>query len=151
MQRKKDSIMDKVHLDLLMPPHIVGTLIDLVVDEWRPDPSQQEDLVTHFVACPYCRTTFIAVLSAVQRYEKLHDASETPIDDVLMRFVTIHHEIEAQGYEQMGAYAEAIIAEGREKANKHFPILAEHIRRCPSCQSSLEATLAFLNESKETH
>jgi hypothetical protein len=65
---------------------------------------------------------------------------------LLARFVTIHHEIEAQEYEQMGAYAEAIVAGGRKKADKRFPILAEHVRRCPGCKSTLEETLAFLNE-----
>ncbi len=98
MKDKKAAIMDKVHPDLLVPPHIVDKLFQLVAGEWRPDPAQQEQLAA------------------------------------------------AQEYEQMGAYAEAIVAKGREEADKHFPVLADHIKRCPGCKSTLEAILAFLNE-----
>jgi len=90
------------------------------------------------------------LLSAGQEYERSNSYPEGPARNLLMRFVTIHHEIEAQEYEQMGAYAEAIVAEGREEADKRFPILAEHIRRCPACKSTVEETVAFLKESEET-
>jgi hypothetical protein len=145
-EKKKVTVMDKVRPDLLVSPHIVGELIRLVVGEWRPDPSQQEQLIAHLTGCPYCRTALIVLLSAEQEYEKLNDYPEVSAHNLLARFVTIHHEIEAQEYEQMGAYAEAIVAGGRKKADKRFPILAEHIERCPGCKSTLEETLAFLNE-----
>ena len=75
--------------------------------------------------------------------------TETPAHNLLTQFETIHHEIAVQDYEHMGAYAEAIKIEGRKKADKRFPVLAEHIRKCASCRSWLEETLAFLNESEE--
>lgn len=146
MKEKKATIMDKVRPDLLVLPHIVGELIRLVLGEWQPDPAQQEQLVAHLTGCPYCRTALIVLLSAEQEYEKLNSPPESPARNLLTRFVTIHHEIEAKDYEQMGAYAEAIVAEGREKADKRFPLLAQHIERCPSCKSTLEETLTFLNE-----
>jgi hypothetical protein len=146
MKEKKANVMDKVRPDLLVSPHIVGELIRLVVCEWQPDPSQQEQLIAHLTECPYCRTALIVLLSAEQEYEKLNSSPESSARNLLARFVTIHHEIEAQEYEQMGAYAEAIVAGGRKKADKRFPILAEHVRRCPGCKSTLEETLAFLNE-----
>ncbi len=149
MEDKKVTIMDKVHPDLLVPPHIVDKLFHLVAGEWQPDPSQQEQLVVHLTECPYCRTFLIVLLSAEQEYERLNNYPEAPARNLLTRFVTIHHEIEAQDYEQMGAYAEAIISAGREKADKRFPVLAEHIRKCSSCKSTLEETLAFLNEPEE--
>jgi uncharacterized protein YbaR (Trm112 family) len=145
-EKKKANVMDKVRPDLLVSPHIVGELIRLVVGEWQPDPSQQEQLIAHLTGCPYCRTALIVLLSAEQEYEKLNDYPEVSARNLLARFVTIHHEIEAKDYEQMGAYAEAIVAGGRKKADKRFPILAEHVRRCPGCKSTLEETLAFLNE-----
>jgi hypothetical protein len=150
MKEKKATVMDKVRPDLLVPPHIVGELIHLVRGEWQPDLSHQEQLVAHLTECPYCRTALIVLLSAEQEYERSSGHPEVPARNLLMRFVTIHHEIEAQEYEQMGAYAEAIVAEGKEKADKRFPILAEHIRRCPGCKSTLEETVAFLNEHEET-
>lgn len=146
MKEKKATITDKIHPDLLIPPHIVGELIHLVRGEWQPDPSEQERLVAHLTECPYCRTTLIVLLSAEQEYERLNNYPETPARNLLKRFVTIHHEIEVLEYERMGAYAEAIVAEGRAEADKRFPILAEHIRRCPSCKSTLEETVAFLRE-----
>jgi len=146
MKEKKATVMDKVRPDLLVLPHIVGMLIHLVVGEWQPEPSQLEQLIAHLAECLYCRTALIVLLSAEQEYEKLNDYPEVPARNLLARFVTIHHEIEAQEYELMGAYAEAIVAEGKKKADKRFPILAEHIRRCPSCKSTLEETLAFLKE-----
>ena len=149
MKGKKATVMDKVCPDLLVPPHIVGKLIDLIVGEWQPDPSQQEQLVAHLTECHFCRTALIVLLSAGQEYERSSGYPEAPARNLLMRFVMIHHEIEAQEYERMGAYAEAIVAEGKEKADKRFTILAEHIRRCPGCKSTLEETVAFLNESEE--
>ncbi len=150
MKEKKATVMDKVRPDLLVPPHIVSELIHLVRGEWQPDLSQQEQLVAHLTECPYCRTALIVLLSAEQEYERSSGYPESPVRNLLMRFVMIHHEIEAQEYEQMGAYAEAIVAEGRAEADKRFPVLAEHIRRCPGCKSTLEETVAFLNESEET-
>ena len=146
MKEKKATVMDKVRPDLLVLPHIVGMLIHLVIGEWQPDPAQQEQLIAHLTECPYCRTALIVLLSAEQEYEKLNDYPEVSARNLLARFVTIHHEIEAQEYEQMGAYAEAIVAGGRKKADKRFPILAKHIRRCPGCKTTLEETLTFLNE-----
>lgn len=146
MKEKKGPVADKVHPNLLVPPHIVGKLIPLVVGEWQPDPAQQEQLIAHLTGCPYCRTALIVLLSAEQEYEKSSNSPETSARDLLARFVTIHHAIEAQESEQMGAYAEAIVTEGRKKADKRFPILAQHVRRCPGCKTTLEETLAFLNE-----
>jgi hypothetical protein len=150
MEEKKASIVVKAHPDLLVTPHIVGRLIPLVLGEWQPASSQQEQLVAHLTECPYCRTALIVLLSTEQEHKRLSIAPETPLHNLLTRFVTIHHEIEARMYEHMGAYAEAIVAEGPEEADKRFPILAEHIKRCPSCKTTLEETLAFLNEPEET-
>src|SRR5450759_4377008 len=145
MKERKATVIDKVRPDLLAPPHIVDKLFHLMVGEWQPDPSQQEQLIAHFTECNYCRTALIELLSAEQENDRLNGESEAPVRDLLKRFVTIHHEIEAQDYEPIGAYAEAIVADGREKADKRCPILVEHISKCPSCASTLVETLAFLN------
>jgi hypothetical protein len=149
MEDKKAIIIDKVSPDLLVSPHIVSELFHLVMGEWQPDPSQQEQLVVHLSECYYCRTSLIVLLSADQEYEMANSYTETPAHNLLTQFVTIHHEIAVQDYEHMGAYAEAIMAEGREEADKRFLVLAEHVRKCSSCKSTLEETLAFLNESEE--
>jgi hypothetical protein len=150
MEEKKVTIIDKVHPDLLKLPHILGKLIHLVIGAWLPDLSQQEQLVVHLTECPYCRTALIVLLSPDYEFERLNSSPEAPVHNLLTQFVTIHHEIEAQDYEHMGAYAEAIIAQGREEANKCFSVISEHVRRCSRCKSTLEETLAFLNEPEET-
>jgi len=150
MEEKRAGVVEKVHPDLLVPPHVVDKLIELLTGEWQPDSSQQEQLVAHLADCSYCRIVLIASLSAEQEDERAKNSPDSPLRDLLTRFIAIHHEIEAREYEHMGAYAETIVAEGSEEAGKRFPILAEHIKRCPGCKSTLEATLAFLNESEET-
>ena len=149
MTEKLAAVMDKVHPDLLEPPHIVGNLIDIMNDERQIDLFQQEQLVAHLVECEYCRTTIIIVLSAALENEQSNDHPDPLVYDLLTRLVDIHHEIKSREYEQMGAYAEAIVAHGKKEANRHFPALVDHIRTCSRCQITLEETLAFLNESDE--
>jgi len=151
MEDNKATIIDKVSPDLLVSPHIVSELLHVVMGEWQPDASELEQLVVHLRECYYCRTSLIVLLSAEQEYEMANSYAEIPAHNLLTQFVTIHHEIAVQDYEHMGAYAEAIMAEGREEANKRFSVLAEHIRKCSSCNSWLEETLAFLNDPKENY
>jgi predicted anti-sigma-YlaC factor YlaD len=150
MEDKKATIKDKVSPDLLVSPHIVSELFHVVMGEWQPDSSQLEQLVVHLIECEYCRTALIVLLSADQEYEMTSSFTETPARNLLTQIVTIHHEIAVQDYEHMGAYAEAIVAEGRKEADKRFLVLAEHVRKCSSCKSWLEETLAFLNKSEKS-
>lgn len=150
MEEQRATVKDSSQVDLLVVPHIVGKLIDLLRGAWQPEPFQQDQLVAHLMECSSCRAALIVLLSAEWAGEKRHCEAETTISNLLRQLKTIRREIEAQGYESMGAYAEAIVARGREEAEKQFPILAEHIRRCSSCKSMLEETVAFLRETEET-
>lgn len=151
MEDKKATILDKVSPDLLISPHIVSKLFHLVMGEWQPDTSQQEQLVVHLGECYHCRMALIVLLSADQEYEMANSNTKTTARTLLTQFITIHHEIAVQDYENIGAYAEAIIAEGSEEASKRFSVLSEHIRKCSSCKRTLEATLNFLNEPEESY
>jgi hypothetical protein len=149
MENKKATTKDKVHPDLLVSPHIMHELFQVIMGELRPDTSQQEHMVNHLRYCEYCRTSLIILLSAEQEHDRLSRVAEPSIDNLLTQFVTIHHEIAIHDYEHMGAYAEAIKDVGRKEAAKRFPVIEGHIRRCVSCKAWLEETLAFLNESEE--
>jgi hypothetical protein len=155
MREKKSSTKYKVPPALLESPHIADQLLQLLLGEWQPDPSQEEQLTTHFIACSQCRTALILLLSTEQKYERLSNCAEDATHDLLMRLVSIHHKLEARNAELLGAYGEAIVSHGREEADQRFPILAEYIRKNPEYQSRLEETLAFLHEfqdaSQETH
>jgi aspartyl aminopeptidase len=58
----------------------------------------------------------------------------------------IHQNVEAQMSEDLGAYAEMIMANGQEKAATRFPSLAELIEKCLSCKSMVKEILNFLHE-----
>ena len=144
MKERKATVIERIGSELFVSPHIVGLLIDLVMGEWQPSSAQQEQLIAHFTKCSYCRTAIIVLLSAEPEH------SETVVQDLLTQFITIHHEIEGQEHEHIGAYAEMIVTQGREEANRSFPTLAKHIRGCSRCKLLLEETLKFLNGLKET-
>ena len=148
MKQKKSPVLEKIRSDLLVPPHIVDKLFHVFTGEWQPDSVQQGELVTHLTKCSPCRTLLITLLAATQNYEKSNGNDETFIDDLLARFVHIHHEIESQEYEQMGAYAEAIVARGEKEADKRFPQLAVHVKSCSDCRIMLKDILSFLKESE---
>lgn len=150
MKEKKAAIMDKVHPDMLVPPHVVDRLFHLVMGEKRPDPSQLEQIATHLTECSYCRTMLIVLLSTEQEYERLNDPTETSAHNLLTQVEEIHRTAETLDYEQIGAYAEAIVATGRENADERFSILAEHVKRCSTCQAILEQILDFFQETEET-
>ena len=51
MKENLAGIMDKVHPDMLVPPHIVDELFHLVEGEKQPDPSQLEQMAAHLAEC----------------------------------------------------------------------------------------------------
>src|SRR5689334_19286829 len=122
MENNKATIKFEVQPDLLVSPHIMRELFQVVRGELRPDTSKQEQMVGHLQECEYCRTSLIVLLSAEQEYERLNRSAESSIDNLLTQFVTIHHEIAIHDYEHMGAFAEAIHAVGRKEADKRFPV-----------------------------
>jgi hypothetical protein len=150
MKERNATLMDKISPDLLVAPHIVDKLVHLVAGKWQPDSSQQEQLIAHFIECSYCRTAFIVLLFAEQKYERSSGNLTASITELITCFVSIYHKIESWDHEYIGAYAEAIIAVGKEEADKRFSRLAEHIKGCRRCHSAVEDTLTFLKESESS-
>jgi hypothetical protein len=152
MNKDVSRVLSEVGPDLLSPPHILTILLELLEGDSVQIVAQQEQVVAHLLACDYCRTAVVIALNVAQEYDHRNNDSENPTHDLLVRFASINREIEActeSEYERMGAYAETIIAKGRKKANKQFHTLSEHIKRCRSCRSALEDTLAFLRILEE--
>lgn len=149
MKQKKSSVLYRVRPDLLVLPHVVDMLFHIFLDDCQPTPLQQEQLVTHLTECSQCRTLLITLLLTEQKYEKSNGSADSLIDDLFVRFVHIHHEIESQKAELLGAYAEAIMVKGRARADRQFPTIAEHMKTCQDCQNDLEETLTFLRETEE--
>jgi hypothetical protein len=148
MEEMSTSTMKQTHPDLLVPPHILAALLRLTIEgEWQAGSEEQEQITAHLATCQYCRSALIGLLSMIQEQERREASGETSAHDILTHFVAIDHEIAAIDDEQIGAYAEAIVYKGRKNANRLFPRLAKHVRKCTSCNSRLKATLAFLRKS----
>jgi hypothetical protein len=152
MKEDDATTMSQVGPDLSAPPHVLPLLMELFLGERQQALSQQEQLLEHLATCHYCRTAVVVLLRIEQEYDRRNNDPEEPAHDLIMRFVRISDEIEAReahAFERMGAYAEAIVSEGREKAAQRFPDVAAHLRICPDCCSALEATVTFITEAEE--
>jgi len=150
MQEDKATVMSEVGPDLLEPPHVLPVLMELFAGDRQQALAQQEQLLAHLAACHYCRTAVVFLLSVAQEYDHRNNNPEEVVHDLLVGFANIDRKIEAHRYERLGVYAEAIAAEGRDKAAALFPDLAAHLRACSDCRSMLEETVAFIIEAENT-
>jgi hypothetical protein len=150
MKEDNTTIMSEVGPDLFVPPHVLPALMELFAGERQQAFSQQEQLLAHLATCHYCRTAVIVLLSIAQEYDRRNNDQEEPARDLLERFASINCTVEAHEYERLGAYAEAIVAEGRNKADLRFPDVVAHLSICPECRSALEATVASITEPEGT-
>jgi hypothetical protein len=148
------TVMSKVDPDLCAPPHILPVLMELLGGDSQQDLSQQDQLFSHLATCHYCRTAVVFLLNVAQEYDRRNNDSEEPTRDLLMRFESISREAEARearNFERMGAYADAVVAEGQERAAQRFPDVAAHLRICPDCCLAVKATVASITESEESN
>jgi hypothetical protein len=153
MEEDNAKIITVVGPDLLVPPHIHPLLMELFAGNIQQASSQQEQLLAHLATCHYCRTAVMVLLSYAQEFDYRNNDPEKPTRDLLSHFANISRAIEtreAQEFERLGAYAEAIVAEGREKAVQRFPGIAAHLKICPDCRSAVEATTASITEAEKT-
>jgi hypothetical protein len=150
MQEDNRTTLSEVGPDLSIEPHVLPLLIEMLIGDGQQAFSQQQQLHTHLATCHYCRSAVIYLLGVEKEYDHRNNDTEEHVNNLLTRFAHLHRAIEtmeAHAYERMGAYAEAIAAEGRDKANLRFPDMAVHLRTCSDCRSILEATLAFITGS----
>ena len=153
MKEENAKVITAVGPDLLVPPHVLPLLMELFAGDRKQALAQQEQLLAHLTTCHYCRTAVMVLLSYAQEYDRRNNNPEEPTRDLLTRFADISCTIEAreaQEFERLGAYAEAIVAEGRKRAARRFPDVAAHMKMCPDCRSALDATVAFITKAEET-
>jgi hypothetical protein len=150
MKEDNTTIMSEVGPDLFVPPHILPVLMELFAGERQQAFLQQEQLLAHLATCHYCRTAVIVLLSIAQEYDRRNNDPEEPARDLLERFASINRTVEAHEYERLGAYAEAMVAEGRDKADLRFLDVVAHLCICPDCRSVLESTVASITEPEGT-
>ena len=146
-QKKATTTVDNIQSEHLVPPHaVVNKLVDILIGSWQPTPSEQESLAMHLSECADCRVAFSILLLIRGEYEAKEEHSERFLQDLSLQFITLHEQIESYKFELLGAYTEKMATEGKDRADKCFPILAEYVRRCPDCQIELEHTLDFLRQ-----
>lgn len=156
MKEDNAKVITAVGPDLLVSPHVLPLLMELFAGDIQQASSQQEQLLAHLTTCHYCRTAVMVLLSHAQEYDYRNNNPEKPTRDLLTRFANISRAIEvreageAQEFERLGVYAEAIVNEGRARAAQRFPDVAAHLKMCSDCCSVLEATVAFITEAEET-
>jgi len=154
MEEDKAKVIKAVGPDLLVSPHILPLLIELFAGDDQQAVSQQEQLLTHITTCHYCRTAVMVLLGYAREYDRRNNNPEEPTRDLLKRFVDISRTIEAReagDFERLAAYAEAIVAKGREKAAQRFPGIAAHVNICADCRVALDGTVASLIEAEKTN
>lgn len=152
MRKDNADIITAVGPDLLVSPHVLPLLMELFAGDRQQALSQQEQLIAHITTCHYCRTAVIVLLSYAQEYDRRYNREE-PTRVLLSRFADISRAIEAregQEFERLAAYAEATVADGREKAAQRFPDVAAHVNICADCRSALDATIASLSSERKS-
>ena len=151
MKEDNATVMSEVSPDLFASPHVLPVLMELFAGEKQQDRLKQESLLTHLTSCHYCRTALVFLLGIVQEYDHINNNAEETAHDLFIRFADINRLIiEAHDYEQLGAYAEAIIADGKDKADLRFPDVTAHLRICPDCCATLATTIDFITKPEET-
>jgi hypothetical protein len=153
MEEEKAKVITAVGPDLLVSPHILPVLMELFAGDSQQALSQQEQLLVHLTTCHYCRTAVMVLLSYAQEYDRRNNDPEEPTRDLLKRFADISRTLEAREareFERLAAYAEAIVADGREKAAQRFPGVAAHVNICADCRSALDGTVASLSSGRKS-
>src|SRR5579859_481678 len=156
MKEEHAGILSKIGPDLLVPPHILSVLMELLAGDNPPDLSQQKHLFSHLATCHYCRTGVVFMLKVAQGYDHRNNNHDKPVRDLLAQFELISREAEAREareawvFERMGAYAEAIAAVGQEKADLSFPDVAAHVQICSDCLSAIQSTVAAIREPEKS-
>jgi hypothetical protein len=143
-----DQTLPKEGPDLCAPPHVLPALVDLFVGEKQQALAQQDGLLTHVVACHYCRTATIILLSAAEEADRLSTGSGEEAHALLVRLADLERKVTGL-YERLGVYAETMVTKGRGEAAALFPTLAEHLSTCVACRAMLEETLEFLLSENE--
>lgn len=153
MKEENTDIITLVGPDLLASPHVLPLLMELFAGDSQQALTQQEQLLAHLTTCHYCRTAVMVLLGYAQEADRRNNDPEEPARDLLKRFAGISRTLEAREareFERLAAYAEAIVADGREKAAQRFPDVAAHVNVCADCCAALDETVASLSSGRKS-
>lgn len=86
--------------DLLVPPHLVPQFLEMLVGNWLPDTTQQEQMLLHLADCSFCRVALIVLLSTAAEADRRTSLSDAAALAVLQRWVAIQRRLEETGMER---------------------------------------------------
>lgn len=127
------------------PPHVMAELFQLVQGEWHPSPAEKKRLLAHIVECLHCQILLEMFVAAELEYNRSHGLDEVPVRALFDRLKELIHKTQ-QEPENIGAYIEALDLYGKKEANKMYPVMANHLKKCKACKSAVDETRTLLHE-----
>ena len=148
MGRKKTTALLVQSSDTLdQPPHILPALIELVRDEGRPTAVEEEQQLAHLAECLSCQDALRALLAIELDRDRQAGITEEPVWKLISRLSDIREETRIR--DDIPAYIEALELWGSEEAQKRYPRLVEHLRKCKSCQSTVAGIQALKFDAEQ--
>lgn len=148
MGRKKATALLVHNSDNLdQPPHILPALIDLARGEGHPTALEEEQQLAHLAECLSCQDALRTLLAIELERDRQIGISEEPVWKLISRLSDIREETQIRN--DIPAYVEALELWGSEEAQKRYPRLVEHLRKCKSCQSTIAGIQALKLDAEQ--
>jgi len=86
--------------DLLVPPHLLARLFDLLSGTWYPDASEQQAMDEHLSTCSFCRVGLIILLSVSEAVDRENGEDGAAAHALLERWTQLHRKLEQREKER---------------------------------------------------
>lgn len=126
--------------------HPLEILLALVTGTWEPMPLERQHLLEHLLTCIPCRVMLGASVILYAEKESAKEQAQDVVDAFRASLQEALHGIDFQN--KLSAYIDMLEALGEEQADRQFPDLAAHLKRCQVCRDVVEDTVFLLQEMK---
>lgn len=146
MKGRKTHVLPETDFENLgVPPHVLSQLIEMMLGNWQPAPADLEALLSHLVECLHCQLA-LGTLIALELHSDVAEEDRKTLRTLLARLDDLIHETQIDG---LVGYLEVLEAQGQDEASNRFPVLAEHLRHCQDCRSTIEETRVLLHSAEQ--
>jgi len=146
MKGRKTHVLPEIGFENLdLPPHVLSLLVDMMLGNWQPAPADLEALPSHLVECLHCQLA-LGTLIALELHSDLAEEDRGTLRNLLARLTDLIHETQI---DDLVAYLEVLEVQGQDEASSRFPVLAEHLKHCQDCRSTIEETRALLRSAEQ--
>jgi hypothetical protein len=126
--------------------HPLEILLALVTGTWEPMPLERQHLLEYLLTCIPCRVMLGASVILYAEKESAKEQAQDVVDAFRASLQEALHGIDFQN--KLSAYIDMLEALGEEQADRQFPDLAAHLKRCQVCRDVVEDTVFLLQEMK---